>query len=84
MNRLKNQEFSQIDIGIACSYICLQASELGLATCMIGYFNETKIKEVLKISEKSRIRLVISIGYDAQTEIRLIKRKNINEIMEVF
>lgn len=84
VNRLKNQEFSQIDIGIACSYICLQASELGLATCMIGYFNETKIKEVLKISEKSRIRLVISIGYDAQTEKRLIKRKNINEIVEVF
>ena len=84
VNRIKNQEFSQIDIGIACSYICLQASELGLATCMIGYFNEAKIKDILKVSEKSRIRLVISIGYGDQIAKKVVKRKSIDEIMEVF
>lgn len=84
VNKLKDQEFSQIDLGIACSYLCLQASELGLATCMMGYFNEAEIKQILTIPEKKRIRLVISIGYPEETGKRLLKRKNLDEIMKVY
>jgi nitroreductase len=41
---IKNIEYPQIDIGIAAAHFCLQAAELGLGTCMIGWFNENKIK----------------------------------------
>lgn len=83
VNKLKDQEFSQVDIGIACSYLCLRATELGLSTCMTGYFNEPKIKDILNIPDKKRIRLVICIGYGAE-ESRHFKRKNIEEIMNVL
>ncbi|MEG0276382.1 MAG: nitroreductase family protein [Coprobacillus sp.] len=84
VNKMKNQDFTKTDIGIACSYLSLQATELGLATCMIGYFNEDRIKQLLNINAKSRIRLVICIGYPDDSEKHRTDRKEINEIMQVF
>ncbi len=60
---IKNQEYPQYDIGIAAAHFCLQAAELGLGTCMIGWFNEKKIKKLLNIPGKLKIGLVISMGY---------------------
>ncbi|HSW68395.1 MAG TPA: nitroreductase family protein, partial [Bacteroidales bacterium] len=33
---IKKRDWSQIDAGIAAAHFCLQATELGLGTCMIG------------------------------------------------
>ena len=41
---IKNQEYPQYDIGIAAEHFCLQAADLGLGTCMIGWFDEKKIQ----------------------------------------
>lgn len=60
---IKNMEYPKIDIGIAASNICLQAAELGLGTCMIGWFDEKKTQQLLNIPEKRKIGLVITIGY---------------------
>lgn len=84
VNKIKKQDYTKTDIGISCSYLCLQATELGLATCMIGYFNEDKIKELLNIDKKSRLRLVISIGYPDDSDKRRTVRKELNDVMKVF
>ncbi|MBT3382772.1 MAG: NAD(P)H nitroreductase [Prolixibacteraceae bacterium] len=60
---IKKREFPLIDIGIAAEHFCLQATELGLGTCMLGWFNEKKIKHLLNIPKKKRIGLVITLGY---------------------
>ncbi len=60
---IKKREFPLIDIGIAAEHLCLQAIELGLGTCMLGWFNEKKVKKLLHIPEKKRIGLLISLGY---------------------
>ena len=64
--RLKDREFSLIDIGIAAEHFCLQAAELGLGTCMLGWFDEVAIKKILHIPGKIRIGLVITLGYAAE------------------
>ena len=60
---LKDREFPLIDIGIAAEHFCLQATEDGLGTCMIGWFNEGPIKDLLKIPEQKRIAMLITLGY---------------------
>ena len=60
---LKNREFPLIDIGIVSEHFCLKAAELGLGTCMLGWFNEKKIKSLLNIPRGKRIGLVITLGY---------------------
>lgn len=78
---IKNQEYPMYDIGIAAAHFCLQATELGLGTCMIGWFDEKKIKELLKIPAKRKVGLVITVGYQPEDYKHRKKiRKPINEI----
>jgi nitroreductase len=78
---IKNMEFPQIDIGIAAEHFCLQAAELGLGTCMIGWFDEKKIKPLLNIPEKRKIGLVITLGYPPEDyQMRKKIRKPLSEI----
>jgi nitroreductase len=63
---LKQREFPLIDIGIAAAHFCLQAAELGLGTCMLGWFDEHAIKKLLHIPRKTRIGLVMTLGYAAE------------------
>jgi len=62
---IQRREFPLIDIGIAAAHFCLQAADLGLATCMMGWFDEKTIKKLLHIPRGRRIGLVISLGYAA-------------------
>lgn len=76
---VKNREFPLIDIGIAAEHFCLQAAEMGLGTCMMGWFNEKKMKELLRIPRTKRIGLIISLGY-APDDYKL--REKIRKPME--
>jgi nitroreductase len=79
--RLKDREFPLIDIGIAAEHFCLQAAELGLGTCMLGWFDEAAIQKILHIPEKIRIGLVITLGYAVDNyPLREKIRKNVNQM----
>jgi nitroreductase len=41
---LRRFDFGLIDIGIATEHFCLQATELGLGTCILGWFHEKAVK----------------------------------------
>jgi nitroreductase len=78
---IKSMEYPQIDIGIAAAHFCLQAAELGLGTCMIGWFDEKKLKPLLNIPEKRKIGLVITLGYPPEDyKMRKKIRKPLLEI----
>lgn len=61
--RVKKKEWPLIDIGIAAEHFCLQAAEDGLGTCMLGWFDEQSVKELLHIPENNTIPLLITLGY---------------------
>jgi nitroreductase len=63
---LKQREYPLIDIGIAAEHLCLQAADLGLGTCMIGWFDEKAIKRLLNIPRSTRVGLLITLGYGAE------------------
>ena len=60
---VKNKDYSLIDIGIASQNICLQAEAEGLGSCMIGWFDEERVKKILSIPKSKRVELIITIGY---------------------
>lgn len=79
---VKKKEWPLIDIGIAAEHFCLQATELGLGTCMIGWFEEEKIKKLLKIPSDKSLGLVISLGYaEAGYQHRTKIRKPMEEVV---
>lgn len=70
---IKNKDYSLFDIGIAVNQFCLQAADLGLGTCIMGWFDEKKIKKILGVGNR-RIPLLISVGYpDAPTREKVRK-----------
>ncbi len=62
---IKDKEYSLLDVGIAVEHFCLQAAELGLGTCIMGWFDEKKVKKLLGIGSK-RVPLLVSLGYPAE------------------
>ena len=78
---VKKKNFSLMDIGIAAEHLCLQAAEEGLGTCIIGWFNEKKVKKILSIPRLKRVELVITVGFSADEKIPHKKRKSMDEIL---
>jgi nitroreductase len=64
---IRDTKFYLIDIGIACEHLVLQATELGLGSCYIGWFSEKGVKKVLNIPKKYKVPLLICLGYPDNT-----------------
>jgi nitroreductase len=76
----KKKHFPHIDLGILAEHICLAATEQGLGTCMVGWFDEKKVKNILGIPQSKKAVLIITLGYSAQSS-REKRRKNLSEII---
>jgi len=80
-NLVRDTRFYLVDIGIAVEHFVLQAAELGLGTCWLGWFNETPLKKVLGLPKSAKIDIILPIGYPAQPNREKI-RKPKEEIVE--
>jgi nitroreductase len=78
--QIQNIQFYLLDIGIAGEHIVLQAQELGLGTCWIGWFNIRKARKFLRIPRKYKIVSMLAMGYSEKRPSREKKRKKIEEI----
>jgi nitroreductase len=59
----RGTRFYLIDIGVTCEHFVLQAEDLGLGTCWIGWFNEKAVKKVLNVPAGKKIDILIALGY---------------------
>lgn len=59
----RGTKYYLIDIGIAVEHFVLQAEDLGLGTCWIGWFNERAVKSILDIPQNKKIDILIALGY---------------------
>lgn len=59
---LRDQQFAQIDVGIAVAHFTLACEERGLSTCIMGWLDEDKLRKHFNIPGNQRIRLVIGVG----------------------
>ena len=71
---IKDKDYSLFDIGIATENICIQAKAEGIGSCIIGWFDEKKIRKLLEIPRSKRVELIITLGYSL-SEQREKKRK---------
>lgn len=78
--KLKKNDYRSIDIGILCSHIVNMATELSVSSCILGWFDDKKIREICDLSEP--VRLVIVLGYSkSDDKLRSKKRKSIDELV---
>ncbi len=59
----RGTKYYLIDIGIAGEHFVLQAEELGLGTCWLGWFDEKAVKSVLNVPRSKKLDILIALGY---------------------
>lgn len=81
---VKKNDYRSIDIGILAAYITAAATEMGIGSCILGWFNDSAIRKICDI--KSPVKLVIALGYPANEakEIRTKKRKELSEFVNML
>jgi nitroreductase len=72
--RIKNTRYHLIDAGIAGEHFVLQAAELGLGTCWIGWFNKKAVRRLLGISAGWDIPALITLGFPAEEPKAKVRR----------
>ena len=63
-------DYYLVDVAISMEHLVLAATNLGLGTCWIGGFDETKVKTILNIPEKIKVVAMTPIGYSSDEGIR--------------
>ena len=60
---IKDRAMYQLDCGIAGEHLVLQATERGLGTCWIGWFNRRAARKALGAPWHVQVVALISVGY---------------------
>ena len=78
--RLKKNDYRSIDIGITTAYLTAEAAAQGLATCILGWLDDEKIRAICSLTQP--VRLVITLGYAKEGDkLRTKKRKDLSELV---
>ena len=76
--KVKGNDYRSIDIGIAAAYLTAEAAAQGLGSCILGWLDDKKIREICELEHP--VRLVVTLGYPADKP-REKKRKVLSELM---
>lgn len=55
-----------IDVSIVCTHVMMQAWELGIGSCWVGYFDPVKVREAFSIPDDEKIIALLPLGYPAE------------------
>ncbi|MFQ6125242.1 MAG: nitroreductase family protein [Candidatus Heimdallarchaeota archaeon] len=71
-----------LDLGMAAQNIMLAAYALGLGSCAIASFTSRAINRILDVPDTLAVKLLISIGYPAQTP-KMPPRRSLSELVYI-
>lgn len=76
----KEDHWQYFDAGIACQTFCLAAHEMGLATVIMGIYDEDKLPTFIGLPEDQVLTAIIALGYAADTPDSP-KRKGVDKLL---
>ena len=77
--KVKGNDYRSMDIGIAVAYLTAEATAQGLGTCILGWLDDEKIRNICNLDQP--VRLVITVGYAKDETIRPKKRRELSELV---
>lgn len=81
---IRDTRFYLIDIGIATEHFVLQAEELELGTCWIGWFDEAAVKSTLNVPKDRRVDVLLAVGYYDKEKLRRPHKREPMEKIAAF
>lgn len=83
--RGKNGNYGEIDVTIVLTHMMLEAANLGVGTCPVGYFDQEKLKAEFGLAESEHPILIMPFGYastDSQPSDRHSSYRPLTETVE--
>lgn len=62
----ENYNTGDIDCSIVCTHLMLQAWELGIGSCWVGYFDLSQVAKAMDIPETEKIVAILPLGYPSE------------------
>ena len=59
-------ESGETDAAIVCTHMMLQAADMGIGSCWVGYFSPDAVAKVLGLPENLTVSALLPMGYPAQ------------------
>lgn len=78
----KGTHWQSYDAGIAGQTFCLAAHEEGLATVIMGIFDEEKVIEIVGVPEGQSVSALIALGYPDE-EPKMPPRKSVEDLLTI-
>ena len=72
-SKRKGNDFRSMDIGILSAYITAEAEAQGLATCILGWFDDSAVRQICHLDQP--VRLIITLGYAADGDPHRTKKR---------
>lgn len=63
MGQLVDKNWFIMDIAIAVEHMVLAAREQGVGTCWVGWYDERKVRQIIRAPRAARIAALLPVGY---------------------
>ena len=77
-------ESGETDAAIVCTHMMLQAFELGIGSCWVGYFNPKTVAETLGLPENITVSALLPMGYPAEDAQPLPLHEQVREFADTI
>ncbi len=82
MGQMVDKDYHRIDVAIAVEHMVLTATDLGVDSCIVGWFSRRKVKRVLRLPHSMEVVLLVVLGYRrGQQVIPAKQRKKLEDIV---
>ena len=77
-------ESGETDAAIVCTHMMLQAFELGIGSCWVGYFNAQVVSDILGLPENITVSALLPMGYPSENAKPLGLHSQYREFMDTI
>lgn len=80
-------DFGNTDAAIVCTHMMLEAADLGIGSCWVGWFAENEVRSALGIPENIRVCELMPMGYAADNASPAplhTQSKSLHDVTEVI
>jgi|SRR5690554_5163578 len=78
---IDGKDSAEVDVALAAGHLMLQATELGLGTCLVCNFDAERCAEYLKLPLHITPVALIPVGYPFEDSVPPKRRKTLEEII---
>lgn len=75
MGQIVDKDYHRIDAAIAVEHMVLTATDLGIDSCIVGWFSRRKVRRILQLPPSMEVVLLLVLGYGHDDGVRPRRRR---------